>query len=222
MVAEGRGLPVVALHRRALHPLHRVVADGVALAEVLEERGEGGEPVPLRHPGETTVRELIAPGDDVGAGDAPELERLLDPDEPHEVLERVLVGAGGRAAEVLEPTEVGAWARCTLCQARVQLAPPAPGRTRARIPEHAPAARPRKERLPNEQLRALLLAETGGLERARGGWRSIAHLSYPQRATREAVQQLRAAGALAEDGWKLVPTPRGRQLLSGYPPLVAT
>jgi hypothetical protein len=108
VVTQRRCLALVALDRRALHALDRIVRHGVALAQVLEEGGEGGEAVALGHAAKSTPRQIVAPGDDVGAGHGAELDGLPDAGEAHEVLQGVLVGASRRrAAEVGEPLQLG-------------------------------------------------------------------------------------------------------------------
>ena len=53
-------------------------------------------------------RQLVAPGDDVRAGHGPKLLRPGDAGEPHEVADRVLVGAPGAAVgDVGKPFDLG-------------------------------------------------------------------------------------------------------------------
>lgn len=53
------------LDGRALHAPDRVVGDGVRVAEVLEQRGEGGQAVPDGLPGQAAAVQVVAPGDEV-------------------------------------------------------------------------------------------------------------------------------------------------------------
>ena len=108
VVAECRRLAFAALGPRPLHAFHRIVGDGVAVAQVLEQRGERGQPMPDRAAAEAALHQRVAPGDDMGACHRAELLRLGDADEAHEVADGVLVGApGARVAEVGEPLHLG-------------------------------------------------------------------------------------------------------------------
>ena len=78
------------------------------LAEIFEQRGERREPVPDRAAAEPAPHQLVAPGDDVRAGDGAKFLRPGDAGEAHEVLHRVLVGAPGlRIGQVGEPLDFG-------------------------------------------------------------------------------------------------------------------
>lgn len=78
---------------RSLDAFNRVVGDGVPLAKIFEQRGERRQPVVDRVAAETALRQLVAPGNDVGTGDAAELLRAGDAGEAGEVAHRSLVGA---------------------------------------------------------------------------------------------------------------------------------
>ena len=111
VVAERRRLAFVALDPGALDALDRVVGDGVLVAEILEQRRQRGETVPDGRAARIrrrSAREVVAPGDDVGAGHDAELLRARDAGEPHEVADRVLVGAPVFGLRILrEPLDLG-------------------------------------------------------------------------------------------------------------------
>ena len=94
---------------RVLHPgppdaRDGVLADGVRVTEVAEERGDGRElPAPGRGP-ETALLEHLPPGDDVGPADAGELAEAADPEQRHELPDVAPVRAPGvRVVDVGEP-----------------------------------------------------------------------------------------------------------------------
>ena len=93
MIAERRRLAFAALRPRPFDAFDRVVGYGVLLAEIFEQRGERGEPMPDRAAAKPAVRQVVAPGDDVRAGHRAEFLRPADAGEPHEVAHRVFVGA---------------------------------------------------------------------------------------------------------------------------------
>ena len=93
---------------RPLDAFDRVVGDGVLLAEIFEQRGQRGQPVPDRRAAEPAPAQLVAPGDQMRAGHGAEFFRTADAGEAHEVLHRVFVGAAGvRVADVGEPFDLG-------------------------------------------------------------------------------------------------------------------
>ena len=71
MVSERRRLALIAFDSRPLHALDRVVRHGVALAQVLEQGGEGGQAVTQRLAAQTAAGQVVAPGDHVRAGHLP-------------------------------------------------------------------------------------------------------------------------------------------------------
>ena len=94
---------------RVLHPgppdaRDGVLMDGVLVAEVAEEGGDGRElPPPGRRP-ETALLEHLPPGDDVGPADAGELAEAADPEQRHELPDIAPVRPPGvRVVDVGEP-----------------------------------------------------------------------------------------------------------------------
>ena len=108
VVAERRRLAFAALGPGPLDAFDRVVGDGVFLAEILEQRGQRREAVPHRAAARASARQIVAPGDDVGAGHGAEFLRPIDAGEAHEIADRLFVGAAGVAVgEVGEPFDLG-------------------------------------------------------------------------------------------------------------------
>ena len=95
MIAERRRLAFGGLRHRPLHALDRVVGHGILVAEVIEQGGEGGEPMPDGRRRQPPPDELIPPGDDMHARHGSKFLGLLEVGEPDEVLEGGLVGAAG-------------------------------------------------------------------------------------------------------------------------------
>ena len=94
LITQGRRQAFVGIEDFGpLHAFDGIVHHGVALAEILEERGDRGELAPDRRAGHCPALEALAPGDEVGARDHAEFLRTLDAGKVHEVLEIVLVGA---------------------------------------------------------------------------------------------------------------------------------
>ena len=85
MVAERRGPAFAALGAGAFDALDRVVGDRVPVAEIFEERRQRRQPVPQRGAAETAGGQVVAPGDDVRAGDGAEFLRALDAGKADEV-----------------------------------------------------------------------------------------------------------------------------------------
>ncbi|MFN7545819.1 MAG: hypothetical protein ACK5TN_23830 [Acidobacteriota bacterium] len=67
LVAERRCRALVAIGGRSLHAVHGIADHGVALAQVVEERGDGRELAADAGRGELVEFEFLAPGDDVAA-----------------------------------------------------------------------------------------------------------------------------------------------------------
>jgi hypothetical protein len=64
--------------------------------------------VPDRAAAKRALRQLVAPGDDVGAGHAAEFFRPDDAGESHEIPDGVFVGAAGAGVgEIGEPLDLG-------------------------------------------------------------------------------------------------------------------
>ena len=108
VIAERRRLAFAAFRPRPLDAFDRVVGHGVPLAEILEQRGERGEPMPGRAAAETAAHQVVAPGDDVRARHRPKFFRPPDAGELHEVAHRVFVGAARvGVGDVGEPFDLG-------------------------------------------------------------------------------------------------------------------
>ena len=108
VVADRRRLAFAALGPRPLDALDRIMGHGVSFAEILEQRGQRRETVADGGAAELAASHVVAPGDDVGAGDRAEFVRPGDTGEPHEIADRVLVGAPCAAvAEIGEPLDLG-------------------------------------------------------------------------------------------------------------------
>ena len=67
VVAERRRLAFAALGPRPLDALDRVMGDGVLVAEIFEQRRERREAVPDGAAAKLAPRQVVAPGDDMGA-----------------------------------------------------------------------------------------------------------------------------------------------------------
>ena len=108
MVAERRRLAFAAFRLRPLDAFHRVMADGVLLTQIFEQRGERRQPVPDRAAAKPAPHQVVAPGDDVGPRHRAKLPRPGDASEAHEVADRVLVDAARVGiAEIGEPLDLG-------------------------------------------------------------------------------------------------------------------
>jgi hypothetical protein len=104
VIVERRRLAFAALHLRPLDALDRIMGDSVLVTEIFEQRGERGQPVPDGAAAKSALRQVVAPGDDVGARDGAKFLRSDDAGEAHEIPHRVFVGAAGaRVAEIGEP-----------------------------------------------------------------------------------------------------------------------
>lgn len=83
-VADGRRLALIHIRFGSLHTIDGVGGDGVLLAQIIEEAGQGGELAPdggrLQRPGLQT----FAPREHVGSRHVPKFLRCGDPDEPYE------------------------------------------------------------------------------------------------------------------------------------------
>jgi len=76
---------------------------------MLEQGGEGGQPVAYCHAAQSMCNQVVAPDNEMRARDDPGLARLLDPRKTHEVLKRVLVRpASTLVVDVGEPTRARA------------------------------------------------------------------------------------------------------------------
>lgn len=68
LFTQGRRFSAITFCSRALDAPDRVMRDGVFLAQVLEERRQGGEAMPDGHATQPSLYQVLAPGDDVGSG----------------------------------------------------------------------------------------------------------------------------------------------------------
>ena len=91
-----------------LHPVRRIVGDRVVLAQRIEQRGQRGELATDGRRRQGARFQVLAPGDQVGAGDGAKVLRANDPDEGGEVPHVLRVGAAGSGVgEVGEPLQGG-------------------------------------------------------------------------------------------------------------------
>ena len=81
VIADRRRLAFAAFRPWPLDAFDRVMGDGVLLAQILEQRGERGQPVPDGRAAESALPQRVAPGDDVGARHG---AKLLRPDDAGE------------------------------------------------------------------------------------------------------------------------------------------
>ena len=108
VIAERRRLAFAALGLRPLDAFDRIMGDGVLVAQILEQRRQRREPVPDRAAAKPAPRQVVAPGDDVGARHRAKFLRPDDAGEAHEIPHRVFVSAAGaRVAEIGEPLDLG-------------------------------------------------------------------------------------------------------------------
>lgn len=105
-VAQGGRGSFVHVSARALDAIDRVPGDGVAFAQIVEQRRERRELPPARRPGQVSSFEGLAPGDDMRPGDRAEPSRAGEPGEGDEVADVGLVGAPGLSVgEVGQPRQ---------------------------------------------------------------------------------------------------------------------
>jgi hypothetical protein len=116
MVAECRCLAFADLGLRPLDAFNRIVADGILFAEIFKQRRQRREAVPHRGAALNVFApaEVVAPGDDMRSGHRAEFFRPDNAGEPHEITDRVLIGAPGAAiSDIGEPFDL----RRHICQA---------------------------------------------------------------------------------------------------------
>jgi hypothetical protein len=92
---QGRRLAFVIVGFGALDAAHRVVADRVKFAEVVEERGHRRQLAPDGTGRQAAALEVFSSSDEVGAGDLPHFLRALDAREGREFFHVTAVGAPG-------------------------------------------------------------------------------------------------------------------------------
>jgi len=107
-VAEGRGAAFIIVRHRALDTIHRIASDGIALAEIVEQRRQGRELAPdtggLQLPG----FHVLAPGDDMRAGHGAQQRGFFQPGKEREFGNVDPVGAAGfLVGDIREPFELG-------------------------------------------------------------------------------------------------------------------
>jgi hypothetical protein len=114
MIAEGRGLSFTAFRFRARHTFDGVMRDGIAVAQIFEQRRECRQPMPDRRiaprlaPPCYSRSQIVAPGNDMRARHGPKFLRSHDAGEAHEVLHGVFVRpARVRVCQVGEPFDLG-------------------------------------------------------------------------------------------------------------------
>ncbi|GAB3374028.1 hypothetical protein GCM10027514_09320 [Azotobacter armeniacus] len=77
MIAESRGLAFIRFELGPFDAMHWIAAgDGVALEQVVEQAGEGGKLAAEGGRGEAALLQVLAPGEDMGAGDVAKLHRV--------------------------------------------------------------------------------------------------------------------------------------------------
>ena len=107
-VRQRRGQPLGVAGPRPLHPVRRVVADRVLLAQVVEQGRQRRELAADRGRRERPPLQVFAPGDQVGAGDRSEVLRFVEAREGGEVFHVAPVGPTGfLVPEVGEPLQLG-------------------------------------------------------------------------------------------------------------------
>jgi hypothetical protein len=107
-IAQSRRAAFIAIGHGALDAVDRIAGDGVVLAEIIEQGGERRELAADAGVGELAFLEVLAPGDDVGAGDGAQPGDAAEAGEGDELLDVDLVSpAGFGVGEVGEPFELG-------------------------------------------------------------------------------------------------------------------
>jgi hypothetical protein len=107
-IAQGRGEALIIVGLGALHAIHRIVGHCVVLTQIIKEGRERGEFTSDRRRRQFPPLYVLTPGDDVRAGDDPELFRAGDPDEGGEILDVLPIGpAGIGIGEIGEPLQFG-------------------------------------------------------------------------------------------------------------------
>lgn len=107
MIGNRRRLAFAAFRFRPLDAFHRIMGDGVLIAEIFIQGCQRREPVPDCAAAEATLRELVAPGDDMRARDDPKFLRSADSGKAHEVLDgRFVRAARARIREIAEPLDL--------------------------------------------------------------------------------------------------------------------
>ena len=108
VVGDGRRFALIRAFRRPLYAVSGIDGGGVAGAEVIEEGTDGGEFAPDGGRAELLPFEILAPGDDVGAGHRAQFDMILDAEELNELADVLAVGEAGVAVgEVGEPLGFG-------------------------------------------------------------------------------------------------------------------
>jgi len=108
VVAERRRLAFAALGPGPLHPLDRIVGDGIFLTEIFKQRRQRRVAMPDGGATELAPRQVVAPGNDMRPGYGAEFLRAGNASELHEVVDRVFIRpAGAPVAEIGEPLDLG-------------------------------------------------------------------------------------------------------------------
>ena len=101
-------LPSLPLAIGPLDAVDRIAGDGVAFAEVIEQRGQRRELAPDGGRRQLAALHVLAPGDDVRPGDGAQLRVVPQAGKGDEFPHVVLVGpAGFRVGDVGEPFFLG-------------------------------------------------------------------------------------------------------------------
>ena len=108
MIGDRRRLAFAAFRFRPLNAFHRIMGDGVLIAEIFKQRCQRRQPVPDRAAAKPAPHQIVAPGDDVRARDDPKFLRPADAGKAHEVLDRGFVRAArARVRQIAEPLDLG-------------------------------------------------------------------------------------------------------------------
>jgi hypothetical protein len=92
----------------ALDAVDRIVRDGVALAEIIEQGRQRRELAADAGRGELAGLEMLAPGDHMSTRDGPELRRMVQPGEIGKLPNIVFISASGFGiGDVGEPFALG-------------------------------------------------------------------------------------------------------------------
>ena len=89
-VAERRRAAFIAIRHWPLHAVHGIAGDGVALAEIIEQRGQRRELAPDAGRRQSAGLQVLAPGDDVSSGDRAQLRGLPSPAKAENSLTSIL------------------------------------------------------------------------------------------------------------------------------------
>jgi hypothetical protein len=107
-IAERRRGAFVVVRFWPFHAFDGIMGYRISLTEILKKGGQRRELAADGRRRQLSALDVLAPGDDVGAGDEPEFFRAVDADEGAEVGNVQVVGAAGfLVGDVGEPLELG-------------------------------------------------------------------------------------------------------------------